>query len=399
MNKQGLVLSSLFLAGVMSTYLWVQKPQPQVVVTTTPTPTVTRTATPDPAPALTDAPTIKLAIMLDTSNSMDGLIDQARNQLWRVVNEFGKARYQGQEPRLEVALYEFGNDSLSGEKGYVRKVVGFTTELDKVSEELFALRTNGGEEYCASVIQAGLNELDWSKKPGDLNLIFVAGNEPFDQGPLNFRDVCAAAKKRNIFVNTIFCGSPTDQDAPLWSQGASLGDGRYLTLDTNQKVAYIAAPQDDELARLSSELNKSYVPYGSQGRVALQRQAAQDTNAAGASSEVVAYRAAAKSSKQYDNSSWDLVDAAKEGKVDLGSVAPAELPAPMQSMNADERKHFVAEKQQEREALQARIKKLTAEREEYVAKEREKAGRESTLDALVISTVQEQAGKKGYSFK
>lgn len=384
MNKQGLALSTLFLAGVMSTYFWVQDPKP--VPSVQPPVAVVQTEHP---------PTIKLAIMLDTSNSMDGLIDQARNQLWRVVNEFGKARYNGQPARLEVALYEYGNDGLSAEKGYLRKVVGFTTELDRVSEELFALRTNGGEEYPASVIQAGMRELDWSKRAGDLNLIFVAGNEPFDQGPLNFREICGQAMKRNINVNTIYCGTPSDGDAALWSQGASLGDGRFLTLDTNQKVAYIEAPQDAELARLSSQLNNSYIPYGQQGAASYARQKAQDENAAGASSEVVAYRAAAKSSANYENSSWDLVDAARDNKVDVGSLAAADLPAPMQSMNAAEREAYVAGKQKERAELQSRIQKLTAERDQYVASQQ----RDETLDALIVTTVQEQAGKKGYSFK
>ena len=56
---------------------------------------------------------IKVALILDTSNSMDGLIDQAKSQLWSVVNELAKARCDGQIPDLEIALYEYGNDQLS----------------------------------------------------------------------------------------------------------------------------------------------------------------------------------------------------------------------------------------------------------------------------------------------
>ena len=39
---------------------------------------------------------IQIALLLDTSNSMDGLIDQAKSQLWSVVNEF--IRYKTQAP-------------------------------------------------------------------------------------------------------------------------------------------------------------------------------------------------------------------------------------------------------------------------------------------------------------
>ena len=35
---------------------------------------------------------IALAILLDTSNSMDGLIEQAKSQLWKICNEFIKAK-------------------------------------------------------------------------------------------------------------------------------------------------------------------------------------------------------------------------------------------------------------------------------------------------------------------
>ncbi len=81
---------------------------------------------------------IQMAILLDTSNSMDGLIDQAKSQLWRIVNELSQARKNGQSPRLEVALYEYGKSSLPEGEGYLRMIVPFTTELDRISEELFA---------------------------------------------------------------------------------------------------------------------------------------------------------------------------------------------------------------------------------------------------------------------
>src|SRR3954471_19366582 len=95
------------------------------------------------APAPQDKPLIQLALLLDTSNSMDGLIDQARSQLWTVVNHLAKTRKDGQTPRLEVALYEYGNDGLAADSGYVRQVLAFTEDLDSVSEKLFGLRTNG----------------------------------------------------------------------------------------------------------------------------------------------------------------------------------------------------------------------------------------------------------------
>ena len=98
-------------------------------------------------------PVAQIAILLDTSSSMDGLIHQARTQVWRIVNELGRASYKGQRPQVQVALYEYGKSTLAREQGYVRCIAPFTTDLDRLSENLFALRTCGGEEYCGWVIR------------------------------------------------------------------------------------------------------------------------------------------------------------------------------------------------------------------------------------------------------
>src|SRR5690606_34228924 len=109
--------------------------------------------------------------------------DQARSRLWRIVNELSGARCDGMRPRLEVALYEYGNNRLSRESHYIREVCRFTDDLDLISQNLFSLRTNGGDEYCGAVIDRALRDLDWSHHSSDLRMIFIAGNEPFTQGP------------------------------------------------------------------------------------------------------------------------------------------------------------------------------------------------------------------------
>ena len=84
---------------------------------------------------------IRVALLLDTSNSMDGLIDQAKAQLWEIVNELSYAKCRHEQPNLQIALYEYGNDNLSAKTGYIRKILGFTNDLDEVSKELFSLTT------------------------------------------------------------------------------------------------------------------------------------------------------------------------------------------------------------------------------------------------------------------
>src|SRR6516165_1078162 len=81
-------------------------------------------------------PTVQIAILLDTSNSMDGLIGQAKTQLWNVVNEFVLARKNGRAPSIQVALFEYGKQSLPSNEGFVRLILPLTDDLDRVSEEL-----------------------------------------------------------------------------------------------------------------------------------------------------------------------------------------------------------------------------------------------------------------------
>src|SRR5688572_61185 len=81
---------------------------------------------------------IMLALLLDTSNSMDGLIDQAKSQLWKIVNELAAAKCgDGSRPNIKIALYEYGNDGLPSSEGYIRLVNPLTDDLDLISEKLF----------------------------------------------------------------------------------------------------------------------------------------------------------------------------------------------------------------------------------------------------------------------
>jgi len=248
---------------------------------------------------------VKIALLLDTSNSMDGLINQAKAQLWDIVNEFTHAKCGNDtRPMLQIALYEYGNDNLSSREGYIRQVLGFSDDLDEISEKLFSLTTNGGEEYCGEVIQTSLKQLDWGKNADDLKMIFIAGNEPFTQGKLNYRDAAANAKEKDVIVNTIFCGNFQQGISTEWKSGASLTGGEYMAIDHNQQVVHINTPYDDVIIKLNSKLNNTYISYGAMGYERKAQQSAQDLNAAELEEVVVVKRAVSKSSRLYKNSQW-----------------------------------------------------------------------------------------------
>jgi hypothetical protein len=343
-------------------------------------------------------PLIQVAILLDTSNSMDGLIDQARAQLWRVVNEFATAKKDGKTPNLQVALYEYGNSGLSAETGHIRRVLPLTTDLDKVSEALFALKTNGGDEYCGQVIAEATKGLAWSASNSDLKVIFIAGNEPFTQGKVDFKDSCRKAIARGITVNTIYCGDKQEGVGTQWKQGADMADGRFMAIDQNAVVADIPAPQDKEITALGTELNKTYIAYGKGGSAGAARQSSQDANYSVPSAN--AARQVAKSTAYYTNAGWDLVDAKKEGQVDLDKIPAKDLPPEMQKMTPAQRKAHVDNAAKKRTEIQTKIQKLDTERKKFIAAEmKKKTPGANTLDAAIVASARVAGEKKGYKFQ
>lgn len=342
--------------------------------------------------------TVQIAILLDTSNSMDGLIDQAKTQLWKIVNEMSRSKRNGESIDLNVALYEYGNDNLSSEKGYVRMVVPLTNDLDKISEELFKLKTNGGSEYCGTVISKAIKDLKWIKSNDDLKVIFIAGNEPFTQGNIDYRNACRDAISKGIIVNTIYCGNYDEGVQTNWKDGADLADGKYINIDQNQEIVHIETPYDDELVKLGQKLNSTYLAYGDYGDEYKKRQAEQDQNAGNLSPSVLVERTFTKSSSQYKNESWDLVDADKEGTVKIEDLPKDQLPEEMKNMNKEERKEFVDQKAKEREKIQSEIQKLEENRSKFIS-EKLSQDQDNTLDAAMIKIIRKQAQKKNFKFE
>ena len=358
-------------------------------------------AAPAEAPKADERPIVQLAILLDTSNSMDGLIAQAKTQLWQIVNEFIAARQDGKAPKVEVALYEYGNSGLDAAGGHVRQVAELTDDLDKISESLFALKTNGGNEFCGWVIQNAVRDLKWNPSSKVYKAVFIAGNEEFTQGPVKYTESCKAAIEKGIVVNTIHCGDSAAAISGKWPDGARLADGKFMTIETNAQVAHVDAPQDKKLAELNAKLNDTYYAYGLRGAEGKMRQVQQDANAAAAPAAptVKAARAKTKASANYSNSSWDAIDAVKEGKLDLAKAKEEELPEEIRKVAPEKRAEFVAAKQKERAELQEELRKLSDERDKYVAAQLKDQKGGQRLEQAVSSAVREQAAKKAFVFE
>ena len=342
---------------------------------------------------------IQMGILLDTSSSMDGLIDQAKTNLWKIVNEMARAKKNGVSPKLQVALFEYGNDNLPASEGYIRQIVPLTDDLDKVSEALFKLTTNGGSEYCGMVIDKATKTLGWNKSNDIYKVIYIAGNEPFNQGDVDYLKSVKNTIGKGIIVNTIYCGDNASGISELWKDAADRGDGNYISIDQNAVAVDIKAPQDAEILKLNEQLNSTYIGYGASGIKRKELQAEQDTNSASMANEAAVQRAFAKAAPQYSNSSWDMVDASKNDSEMIKKIDKDDLPAEMQKMDDKEKIAYVEKKRKEREEIQAKLQKLSEARQKFVDAEIKKNAGTNTLDSAIVETIRKQAKIKGYSFE
>ncbi len=348
--------------------------------------------------------TIQVALLLDTSSSMDGLINQARSHLWKMVDQLGRmtrvvdGKVRG--VRIELAIFEYGNDTLPAEGGYIRQVLPFTSDLDQASEKLGALFTNGGSEFAGQAIQTAVTSLAWSNDPAALRFVFVAGNESFDQGRVSATAAMAAAATKDIAVQLIFCGTNNgDLESQSWGTAAKLAQSDLTTIDQDRVAAHIPAPQDAEILRLGGELNGTYIAYGAGGQAAVARQAAADASSAKLGAKVALERNALKAKKAYRNDSWDLVDAVEGDAGFLGRAKDEELPTEMRGKSLADKQAAVAAQAGRRAALKAEIAKLEAERDAFLKAEAAKRGTTDapSLESELIKGTRKAATKKGYN--
>lgn len=341
-------------------------------------------------------PRIQIALLLDTSNSMDGLIAQTKSQLWMLVNELGETKRHQMTPVIELALYEYGNSNIPVSRGYIRQVMPLTTDLDGVSEKLFALKTKGGQEYAGQVISTAVTNLEWSDEPADMKLVIIAGNEPFTQGPVDFRTACDQARRKGVLIDTIHCGDEKTGIDTDWRAGADCGGGVYMTIDQDDISEFIPSPYDDDILALNGALNKTYMGYGAQGGAMQERLVRQDQNAAsmGMSSQIA--RSKTKSSAQYRNETWDVVDAYELDQGRILKLDDSALPKELQGLSGDERKAYIEAKSAERDRIATEIASLERQRTEYVTNKRKDIAFSRTLEQVVVSAVKRQARDYGF---
>jgi len=341
-------------------------------------------------------PTIQVAILLDTSNSMDGLISQAKEQIWKIINELASANKQNKEVTLQVALYEYGKSSLAQKDGFLQMLAPLTNDLDLLSEQLFNLETQGGNEYAGQVILESIKQLNWSTHKDDLKLVLIAGNESFEQGSIDSAFALEKANQASIIVNTMFCGSYQEGLRIGWKTAAMLGKGKYLNINMNDDVTHIQTPFDDQINKYGEQLNNTYIGYGKNGKQAKTRQTNQDSNAKSSSSSVMTERNLAKASKQYKTDSWDIVSLYSKDK-DKAIAMAKNNSEQFSGFNEEEIVKQLETQTKEREGIKTNINELKQKRAAFIKnKITDEAG--DDFASVLLKHIKQQAIDNGYHF-
>lgn len=182
---------------------------------------------------------IQVVFLLDASGSMNELFTAAADSMDRVLNSLKNARLNGKKTKVNVGLVIYGQ---AQKDGAPIKLSPFTTHVRNLKRRLSKVACDGSTEECGAAIAFATHNFEWNKRERDdmLKVIFIAGNEEFDQGDLDYRKAIADATSRNIIVNTIFCGEGNE----VWEEAAELGNGTGLTLNIDPDGDAPVPPQE-----------------------------------------------------------------------------------------------------------------------------------------------------------
>jgi len=351
------------------------------------------------APAQT--PRIEAVFVLDTTGSMSGMIQAAKENIWSIASSMAQAQ---PTPELAIGLVAFRD---RGDE-YVTRVVDLSTDLDSVYAQLMDFQAGGGGDHPEAVNQAlheAVERISWSQGQAAYRTIFLVGDAP----PQQYQDepgqaqIIRSAGARGIVLNTIQAGSDGSTRAS-WQQIAALAGGAYFEVGQAGSAVAVVTPLDESIAALSRELDDSRLFYGDADTLEAMagKQAAAEKLHAAASPAAQAKRALFNTSAAGSDNllgGSELVDAVSSGKIALEAIPDAELPASLVALEPEARAQVIAGAAKRRSEIKAEIGRLSQERQRHIELTlAEETGRADSLDQRLFDTVKEQAKNKGLSY-
>lgn len=339
-----------------------------------------------------EKPVVEAVFCLDTTGSMSGLIEGAKQKIWSISNTIA-----GGEPRPELRIGLVGYRDYGDE--YVTQVFPLTNDLDEVFGSLMSFSAAGGgdtPEHVNRALDDAVKRMEWSDDESTLRLIFLVGDCPphmdYSDG-YDYRVTCTEAVRRGIIVNTVQCGNH-GETVRFWKDIARRSEGEYARVEQSGGMETIPTPFDDELSLLNSRLEETVVAFGMEG---MEKSARRKKEVAKLAPAIAAERASYMGGAD-EIGEFDLVDAVNNGTVDLDELSDKELPPSMRRMTDARKKRFLEEKRAERENIREEIKKLTVKRNAYVAGKTAESGNRDSFDGIVCTIIRKQAGEKGISY-
>jgi Mg-chelatase subunit ChlD len=350
------------------------------------------------APSLQSKPRIEVCFVLDTTGSMGGLIEGAKQKIWSIANEMISA-----QPTPELKLGLIGYRDRGDE--YVVKSFSLTDDIDAIYGHLREFQAGGGGDAPESVNEAlaeAIHKMPWSSDNKVLKIIFLVGDAPphmdYPNGP-KYPDLCREAAKKDLIINTVQCGEMAETK-PIWQEIAKLSEGSYVGISQSGNVAVISTPMDKELARLNERIGATLIPYGDsklQAEVHAKYAAAKSAPVS-AMADRLSYNS--KTGKAVQGRG-ELVDALNDKTLKLDEIDQKQLPTELQKLDRSELQKHIAKTRDERADLQKQIVEVSKKRETYIQSENKRLAAEGKGDAFdqkVTETLHAQAAKKGISY-
>jgi Mg-chelatase subunit ChlD len=343
-------------------------------------------------------PRIEVCFVLDTTGSMGGLIEGAKQKIWSIANEMISAK---PTPELKLGLIGYRD---RGDE-YVTKSFQLTDDIDSIYGHLRDFKAEGGGDEPESVNEAlaeAIEKMRWSQDRKVLKIIFLVGDAPphldYADGP-KYPELCRIAAKKDLIINTVQCGNIVET-TPIWKEIAKLSEGSYAAIAQSGGVAVIATPMDDELARLNKKIGTTLIPYGD---AALQRevaakQAFAESAPASAAADRLSYNA--KTGKAVQGRG-ELLDALAKNEVKLDAIDKKDLPKEFQELTRQEMEARIVNVRAERNSLQKAVQDLAQKRDAYIQAENKRlaeAGKGDGFDKKVAETIHQQAERKGINY-
>lgn len=337
--------------------------------------------------------TLEMVFVLDTTGSMGGLLEGAKQRIWGIVNEVMQKQ---SHPRVRVGLVAYRDK----DDDYVTKVLPLTEDLDKVYTTLMDYEAAGGGDSPEDVRRAladGVKNAGWSQsQQGVAQIIFLVGDAP-PQSYQSEPDVLATtsqAVKKNMIVNTIQCGDAADTKK-VWQQIAQYGEGKYFAIAQDGGVQTVSTPYDEKLAELGSKIGQTYVAYGAKREEMAAAQEATESTVANRA--VPTARADRALNKAINNEAYsdDLLQDIENGKAKLESVKAEDLPEDLRKMSDAQRKAEIEKRLAERKKIREEILNLSKQRDAFITAERKKSGKQNGFDAAVAEALTEQLARRG----